>query len=128
LQRVYRLKRRGDFRRVFRTGVSVANRQFVVYTAKRADVGGPRIGISVSRKVGKAVVRNRVKRLIKEVARHWMKDIRPETDIVVIARNPVANMSYHQIKSSLWHVFSKAKLFEGNQHKRKGDSRMRCKK
>ncbi|WP_093227719.1 ribonuclease P protein component [Thermoflavimicrobium dichotomicum] len=119
MQRVYRLKRRNDFRRVFRTGVSVANRQFVVYVAKRLEAGPARLGISVSRKLGKAVVRNRVKRLIKEVARHWMKHLRPQTDIVVIARNPVANMSYDQVKSSLRHVFYKANLFQSNPEKNK---------
>jgi ribonuclease P protein component len=111
LQRVYRLKRRNDFRRVFRAGRSVANRQFVVYVAKRSESGPARLGISVSRKVGNAVVRNRVKRLIKEVSRHWMEHIKSQADIVVIARNPVANMSYDQVKSSLRHVFRRARLF-----------------
>jgi ribonuclease P protein component len=111
LQRKYRLKRREDFRRVFRAGISVANRQFVVYTFSRSEKGPSRLGVSVSRKVGKAVVRNRVKRLVKEVVRHWMNDIRPSLDIVVIARNPAAELNYDQVKSSLRHVFNKAKLF-----------------
>lgn len=112
LQREYRLKRRNDFRRVFRAGESFANRQFVVYAFPRAEEGPPRIGISVSKKVGNAVTRNRVKRLVKEVTRQWVPVLRPQTDVVIIARIPVAKMDYHQVKSSLRHVFTRAKLFQ----------------
>ncbi|TCS95482.1 ribonuclease P protein component [Hazenella coriacea] len=112
MQQEYRLKRRNDFRRVFRAGNSSANRQFVVYVSSRSDDGPPRIGISVSKKVGKAVVRNRIKRTVKEITRHWVPQLKPKTDIVIIARNPVAQMDYHQMESSLRHVFSRAKLFQ----------------
>lgn len=110
MQREYRLRRRKDFRRVFRRGKSVANRQFVVYSFRRPEEGTPRVGISISRKIGKAVVRNRIKRRIKEVLRHWMSEIQSEVDIVIIVRNPVVTMNYQQIQSSLRHVFRKAHL------------------
>lgn len=111
MQQEYRLKRRNDFRRVFRAGNSNANRQFVVYVSSRSDDGPPRIGISVSKKVGKAVVRNRIKRTVKEITRQWIPQLKSKIDIVIIARNPVAQMDYHQMESSLRHVFSRAKLF-----------------
>ncbi|SEM83371.1 ribonuclease P protein component [Lihuaxuella thermophila] len=114
MQQEYRLKRRNDFRRVFRAGESFANRQFVVYVFRRTEPGPSRIGISVSKKLGKAVVRNRIKRLIKEVTRHWIPVMKPRTDIVIIARMPAKDLDYHQIKSSLRHVFARAKLFEQN--------------
>lgn len=111
MQREYRLKRRNDFRRVFQAGKSFANRQFVVIAYERASSGPPRIGISVSKKIGNAVVRNRCKRLIKEITRHWISSLRPGTDYVIIARTPVVQMDYKQIKSSLYHVFHKGKFF-----------------
>ncbi|MBA4494114.1 ribonuclease P protein component [Paenactinomyces guangxiensis] len=112
MQQEYRLKRRNDFRRVFRAGESFANRQFVVYVYLRREPGPTRIGISVSKKVGNAVVRNRIKRLVKEVAREWVPQLRKQVDIVVIARKPVAVMDYVQVKSSLRHVFTRAGVFE----------------
>ncbi|GGE06137.1 ribonuclease P protein component [Marinithermofilum abyssi] len=110
MQKQYRLKRRNDFRRAFRTGSSAANRQFVVYRSPRREKGPVRVGISVSRKVGNAVTRNRIKRLVKEVVRQWVDDLPANTDLIIIARNPAAEMDYHQIQSSLRHVFHRAQL------------------
>ncbi|PTM56907.1 ribonuclease P protein component [Desmospora activa] len=112
MQSQYRLKRRGDFKRAFRIGSSVANRQFVLYRSRRRDAGPVRIGISVSRKVGNAVIRNRIRRLVKEITRQWVDDLPERTDLIVIARKPAADMDYHQMKSSLRHVFRRAQLLD----------------
>lgn len=111
MQYQYRLKRRNDFTKVFRAGHSVANRQFVVVMHTRKDEGVPRIGVSVSKKVGKAVVRNRVKRLVKEAMRQWISYLKPRTDFVIIARIPASQMDYHQVRSSLFHVLNKGNAF-----------------
>jgi ribonuclease P protein component len=112
LQREYRLRKRADFRRVFQLGKSFANRQFVVIVCPRQTPGPARVGVSVSRKVGKAVVRNRVRRLVKEAVRGWIRELPEKTDLVIVARTPAAQMDFHQIRSSLQHVFHKAKLFQ----------------
>jgi ribonuclease P protein component len=111
LQKKYRLKRRSDFRRVFRAGTSVANRQFVLYIYRRKEEGPPRVGVSVSKKLGKAVKRNRIRRLIKEAIRQYLIEEIPDgIDLVVLARQPAATMDFSQIRSSLNHLFKKAKL------------------
>src|SRR5947209_1716801 len=61
-----RLSRSADFDRVFRSGRSHASREFVLYVFPRAEQAPRRLGLSVSRKVGGAVERNRVKRLLRE--------------------------------------------------------------
>ena len=61
-----RLTRSADFERVYRQGRSQANRHLVVHAFPRAGGGAPRVGVSVSRKVGGAVERNRVKRVLRE--------------------------------------------------------------
>jgi ribonuclease P protein component len=113
VQSKYRLKRRNDFKRAFRGGSSVANRQFVLYRFRRRQPGPIRIGISVSRKVGNAVTRNRMKRLIKEITRQWVDDLPDQTDLIVIARKPATEMDFHQMQSSLRHVFQRARLLDG---------------
>jgi ribonuclease P protein component len=82
-----RLSRSADFDRVFRQGRSHAGRDLVLYVFPRAgDDGGPRLGLSVSRKVGGAVERNRIKRLIREAFARESVRLPAETDAVVVAR------------------------------------------
>jgi ribonuclease P protein component len=82
-----RLSRSADFDRVFRQGRSQANRCLVLYWFPRGDVDGePRLGLSVSRKVGGAVERNRVKRLLREAFRAERARLPGDHDLVVVAR------------------------------------------
>jgi ribonuclease P protein component len=81
-----RLSRSADFDRVFRAGRSHAGRELVLYVFPRGDQEPARLGLSVSRKVGGAVERNRVKRLLREAFAMEGQRLPAGTDAVVIAR------------------------------------------
>jgi ribonuclease P protein component len=84
-----RLSRSSDFQRIYRQGSSTASRFLVLYSFRRpAEAGaeGPRLGLSVSKKLGGAVVRNRVKRLLREAFQGCAGHLAEEYDLVVIAR------------------------------------------
>jgi ribonuclease P protein component len=82
-----RLSRSADFDRVFRQGRSHAGREFVLYVFPRGEGDEPRLGLSVSRKVGGAVERNRVKRLLREAFAIDGGRLPAGTDAVVVARH-----------------------------------------
>jgi ribonuclease P protein component len=82
-----RLSRSADFDRVFRQGRSHAGRELVLYVFPRAEPGPPRLGLSVSRKVGGAVQRNRVKRMLREAFVLEGPRLPEGTDAVVVARS-----------------------------------------
>jgi ribonuclease P protein component len=82
-----RLSRSAEFERVYRQGRSVGNRFLVLYVFPRVGAGdGPRLGVSVSRKVGGAVDRNRVKRLLREAFAAEADRVPADRDVVVVAR------------------------------------------
>jgi len=81
-----RLSRSGDFDRVFRQGRSHAARELVLYVFPRDSDDPPRLGLSVSRKVGGAVERNRVKRMLREAFAEAGSGLPAGTDAVLVAR------------------------------------------
>lgn len=80
--------RRADFLRVTRLGQRAVTRWFLVFTAQRPDAGEARLGITVTRKVGGAVRRNRIKRLVREWFRR-RKAVLGACDVVVIAKRDI---------------------------------------
>lgn len=82
-----RITRSGDFDAVYRKGRSASGRHLVVYMFRRDETVGPaRIGMSVSKRVGGAVERNRVKRVLRERFAELAPHLATGTDFVVIAR------------------------------------------
>jgi ribonuclease P protein component len=82
-----RLSRSADFERVYREGRSHASRYLVVYAFPRPeDDEQPRLGVSVGRKLGGAVQRNRVKRLLREAFWACADGLAPGLDFVIVAR------------------------------------------
>ncbi|MCL5735434.1 MAG: ribonuclease P protein component [Actinobacteria bacterium] len=116
-----RLSRSEDFARVYRTGKSVANKYLVLYyferpeTSNRTSDEGPRVGLSVSKRVGAAVDRNRVKRVLREAVRSNADLVSGNVDFVVIARPPIVDLlesdGFAAVEAKLVEVFRKASLF-----------------
>jgi len=112
VHRKLRLRNRKDFSRVYRGGRSFANSQVVVYWSKKHDIPQFRLGVSVSKKLGNAVVRNRMRRLLKEIVRLHADRIVEHTDLILIARMPSVRMSYQELERSVLHVLKKANLLK----------------
>jgi ribonuclease P protein component len=113
-----RLSRSAEFERVYREGRSVANRHLVLYTFPNAATERPRLGLSVSRKVGGAVERNKVKRLLREAFSHAENELLSGQDVVVVARPAAGELAEREglagMDASLAELIAKAGLHAGS--------------
>ena len=114
MKKKLRIKKEDDFQLVFKKGQSSANRQFVVYVLEKPEQEHFRIGLSVSKKLGNAVVRNQIKRYIRQAFLELKDDIDVGKDYIIIARKPAAEMDFFQVKSSLIHVLKRSKSLKFN--------------
>ncbi len=100
------IKKNDDFVRVYNKGKSIVGVYVVMYSLKN-DSDDFRIGITVSKKVGKAVVRNRVRRLIKETIVSNIGLFKPGYDYVFVARVRAKDKSFVDIEKNIRYVMHK---------------------
>jgi ribonuclease P protein component len=100
LSKALRLRKRWEFLAVQRHGKRRSGRYVVVIGALREE-GPPRLGVTVSRKVGSAVIRNRIKRLIREAFRLQQHQLPSCMDLVVVARRDSREATLDDIQREL---------------------------
>ncbi len=110
----YRLKKSWEFQRAYKKGEKYWDTYFVIYVY-HTQLRQPRLGITVSKKVGKSVQRNRVKRLIREAFRPLKIELLPHYDIVIVGRKAACRLSVHQVRESFHKLFRRASILRNAQ-------------
>jgi len=103
------LKKNSDFRRLYARGKSAANRYLVVY-CRRNGREVNRLGYTVSAKLGGAVVRNRVRRRLREIYRLGAPSLKSGWDIVVVARSRCVGAQYAEMDKAFFDACRRLEL------------------
>ena len=105
------VKENYEFRRLYRKGKYVVSTTMVLY-CQRNRRGRTRLGVTVSTKLGKAVVRNRVRRRFREIWRLNKKDMVPGWDIILVARVRAVETSYQKLDKTYRRLLREAGLLK----------------
>lgn len=108
LPRAHRLQRSPDFQRVYRRGRSWALPLLALHALPQPI--GQRVGISVSKKLGKAVTRNLVRRRLREATRAVITEWKDGCDLVLVARSAAATASYAELEAAVQELARRAGL------------------
>ncbi|MFW0967151.1 MAG: ribonuclease P protein component [Thermacetogeniaceae bacterium] len=105
-----RIRKNTDFKRAYQYGNLFFSHYFVLHSLKRDDQKSTRLGIVPSRKIKKAVLRNRLKRRIREIFKQYSKHIKKSYDLVLNTRNDAINASFEDLKKDFEHLIKKSQL------------------
>lgn len=108
VQAMKTIKENKLFKRLYYKGKKVVGKQLVLYYLPTKEEG--HIGYTVRKKIGKAVVRNKVRRIIKESFRGYEKSLRKNCNFVIVARTSAKDADFKQINDCLKELLLKAEL------------------
>lgn len=104
------LRRRDDFQRVYHSGKSVANRYMVLYAVKSAKAKGC-VGFAAGKKLGNAVARNRVKRLLRECYRLNQYSLKDGYNLLLVGRLSAVDVKYETLEKAFCYLARKAGIW-----------------
>ena len=105
-----KLSKTSEFKKVFSEGRRIEGKNLIIFILKN-DYDFNRLGIIVKKETGKAVIRNKIKRRLKEANRLLNKKLPPGYDIIVLAKNNIKESDYFEICHDLEILFYKGKMF-----------------
>ncbi|MCL5264869.1 MAG: ribonuclease P protein component [Chloroflexi bacterium] len=111
MQKQYRLRKEVEFKQVRGKGRSWAHPLIVLYALPNS-LSVTRVGFSVSKRIGKAVRRNRARRLIREAVRLRHSDVKQGWDLLFIARKPIVDADFEQVRAAVDHLLRRAGLLQ----------------
>ena len=111
MEKKYRLKKNMEFKKVYSVGKKYWNRNFILFT-KKNDLDETRVGFTITKKHGNSVVRNRIRRRMKEAYRLNLSHIKDGYDLVFIPKRNIVSISYGELENSMIHIMKISGVLE----------------
>ena len=103
MEKKYIIKSYLEYQRVYSNKNSYGNKNLVLYK-KKNNLGYSRIGITITKKIGNAVTRNKIRRRLKEICRNSFDSIEPGYDLVFVVKSNVPSISFKKLESAFMHI------------------------
>lgn len=111
MKKKYRLRKNMEFKSVYSLGKKYWNRNFILY-AKKNKLDETRVGFTITKKHGNSVLRNKIRRRLKEAYRLNLDNIKNGYDLVFIPKRNIVNISYKELEGSVIHIMKIAKVLK----------------
>ncbi|MBQ7579207.1 MAG: ribonuclease P protein component [Clostridia bacterium] len=109
LKKEYRLKKKYQFNYTFKNGQSAGSKHLVIVFTP-SNNKNIKIGLAVTKKVGKAFMRNKIKRQIRSAIAPMLSNLKPKYNLIIVARPNIVNTPYKEIESEINYLIKKANL------------------
>ena len=109
LKRINRLKKRYQFNYVYKSGEHFSGEHMVLYVAS-SKTKNIKVGLAVTKKVGHAVVRNKVRRRLREIIKTQVPNLKQNNNIIVVARDNITEASFEKLSNEFLKLLKKANL------------------
>lgn len=111
MEKKHRIRKNMEFKKVYKIGKNYWNRNLVLYVSKN-NLDNTRIGFTLTKKIGNAVTRNKVRRKMKEICRLNFNNIKEGYDLIFIAKKSTVNLSYDELEKSIIHILKISKTLK----------------
>lgn len=114
LKRINRLKKRYQFNYVYKSGEHFSGEHMVLYTAS-SKTKNIKVGLAVTKKVGHAVVRNKVRRRLREIIQKQLPNLKQNYNIIIVARENITSASFDELSLEFNKLIKKANLIKNEE-------------
>lgn len=111
MDKIYRLRNNMEFKKVYNGGKNYWNRNLILYVRKNNMISS-RVGYSITKKIGNSVVRNKVRRRMKEIYRLNFNNIKEGYDLIFIPKKNIVDISYKELESAMLHIMKLSKVYK----------------
>lgn len=111
MEKKYRIRKNMEFKNIYKVGKNYWNRNLILYV-KNNGLNETRVGYTITKKIGNAVTRNKIRRRMKEIYRSNFHNIKDGYDLIFIAKRSIVDISFEELEGSMIHIMSIAKLLK----------------
>lgn len=109
LKRINRLRKRYQFNYVYKSGEHYSSEHIVLYVTS-SKTNNIKVGLAVTKKVGHAVVRNKVRRRLREIIKKQVPNLKQNNNIIVVAKDNINEASFEKLSNEFLKLIKKANL------------------